>query len=96
MSEHPGTSHVDTQVLTDAGTHVYESIATLEYSGRKTTRAEIAAVVKLDDSTVDEVLATLVAIGALTSSGDGDDCSYAPAHRGWSTKPDIAAGHQLS
>jgi hypothetical protein len=96
MSEHAGTSHVDTQVLTDAGTYVYESIATLEYSGRKTTRAEIAAAVTLDDATLDEVLAKLMTIGALTSSGSGDDCSYAPANRGWSTKPDTATGHQLS
>ena len=33
--------YVDAQHLTDVGTQVYEAVATLEYSGRSVTRAEV-------------------------------------------------------
>jgi hypothetical protein len=76
--------YVDAQVLTDAGTHVYEAVATLEYSGRSVTREEVMDATDLDDSTVGEILDALTGRGVLKSDGD----TFQLARRDWSATPE--------
>jgi len=91
-SDHP---YVDTVSLTDTDTYVYETIATLEYTGRPATRSQIAAAADLDDETLDRTLAKLTGRGMLTRSDAGDEPAFEPADRGWSAAPDHAEGmHQ--
>jgi hypothetical protein len=84
-----GRPYVDAQALTDLDTYVYEAVATLEYSGRPVTRAEIVAVSDLDDRTTSEVLDELTGRGVLlrTPAGDEEDV-YELARRDWSAAPD--------
>jgi hypothetical protein len=76
--------YVDAQVLTDTGTHVYEAVATLEYSGHSVTREEVMEATDLDDSTVSEVLDALTRQGVLIRDGD----TFELARRDWSATPD--------
>jgi hypothetical protein len=80
--------YVDAQAFTDLDACVYEAVATLEYSGRPVTRAEIVAVSDLDDQTTSEVLDELTESGVLlgTQAGGGD--VYELARRDWSVAPD--------
>lgn len=80
--------YVDAQHLTDVGTQVYEAVATLEYSGRSVTRAEVMDATSLDDTTVSEVLDALTERGVLirTPACDGD--AFELARRDWSATPD--------
>lgn len=88
MTEDDKPRYVDTMEMTDTETQVYESIITLEYLGRATTRTEIAATAGLDDQTLDAGLAALTERGALVQSQSGDEAAFEPARRDWSTKPD--------
>jgi hypothetical protein len=88
-SEHP---YVDTVSLTDSDTYVYETIATLEYTGRPATRSQIAAAAGLDEQALDDRLADLVRRGMLTRSDVGGEPAFEPAERGWSAAPDQAQG----
>jgi hypothetical protein len=78
---------------TDAESFVYETIATLEFTGRPATRSEIAEATGLDLGELDQVLSTLTEQGQLTrgSSLDGEP-AFAPSHRGWSASPDQTRG----
>lgn len=89
MTSDSGRPYVDAQALTDADAYVYEAVATLEYSGRPVTRAEIVAVSDLDDQTTSQVLDELVERGVLlrAQAGDGEDV-YELARRDWSAAPD--------
>jgi hypothetical protein len=87
--------YVDTQSLTDSDTYVYETVATLEFTGRRPSRAEIAAATDLDDESIDATLDALTRQGLLTKSEDGGEAVYVPAQRSWSTRPDQATGHLL-
>jgi Fic family protein len=80
---------VDAQALTDLDAYVYEAVATLEFSGRPVTRAEIVAVSDLDDRTTSEALDELTERGVLvrTLAGDEEDV-YELARRDWSAAPD--------
>jgi hypothetical protein len=80
--------YVDAQVLTDVGAHVYEAVATLEYSGRSVTRDEVMEATDLDNRTVSEVLDALTAQGVLirTPAGEGD--AFELARRDWSATPE--------
>jgi hypothetical protein len=84
--------YVDTVSLTDVDTHVYEAIATLEYTGRPATRSQIAAVAGLDDQALDQTLAKLAGRGMLTRSDVDGEPAFEPADRGWSAAPDQAQG----
>jgi hypothetical protein len=78
---------------TDAQSHVYETIATLEYTGRPATRSEIAEATGLDLGELDQVLAALTEQGRLTRGRNLDgEAAFAPSHRGWSTAPDQTRG----
>lgn len=80
--------YVDAQDLNDVDSYLYEAIATLEYSGRPTTRGEIATIADLDDQTIDESLDALTDRGALVRTQSGDEPAFEPARRGWSAAPD--------
>jgi hypothetical protein len=78
---------------TDAQSYVYETIATLEYTGRPATRSEIAEATGLDLGELDQVLAALTEQGRLTRGQNLDgEAAFAPSHRGWSTAPDQTRG----
>jgi hypothetical protein len=88
---------VDTQSLTDTGTHVFEAIATLEYTGRRPSRSAIAAAARLDDSVIDRALSQMTSCGLLTRTEDGEEGAvYVPTRRDWSAQPSQAAGHPMS
>jgi hypothetical protein len=76
--------YVDAQALTDVGTHVYEAVATLEYSGHSVTREEVMDATDLDNSTVSKVLDALTRRGVLKSDGD----AFQLARRDWSATPE--------
>jgi hypothetical protein len=84
--------YVDSQSLRDLDTYVYETIATLEYTGRPATRDQIAAVADVEDQVLDETLAELVRRKLLIRSQDGDEPAFEPADRGWSTAPEQTQG----
>ena len=92
MTAGNGPPHVDAQSLTDVDTYVYETIATLEYTGRPATRGEIAAAADLDDRVLDETLTALVDHGLLVTADAGGEPGYEPASRGWSTAPEQPRG----
>jgi hypothetical protein len=78
---------------TDAEFHVYETIATLEFTGRPATRREIAEATGLDLGELDQVLSTLTEQGQLTRGRNLDgEPAFAPSHRGWSIAPDRLRG----
>jgi hypothetical protein len=79
---------VDAQALSDADAYVYEAIATLEYSGRPVTRAEIIAETDLDDETTNEILDELTGRGVLVRTRSADREAYELARRDWSAAPD--------
>jgi hypothetical protein len=92
-SSHPGRRpgsrpYVDAQTFTDLDAYVYEAIATLEYSGRPATLAEIVAVSDLDDQTAGGVLDQLTGQGALLRRQGDDGETYELARRDWSAAPE--------
>jgi hypothetical protein len=78
---------------TDAGSLVYETIATLEYTGRPVTRGEIAEATGLELGELDQVLSTLTEQGQLTCGRNLDgEPAFAPSSRGWSANPGKTRG----
>lgn len=71
--------------------YVYETIATLEYTGRPVTRSLIAAVANLDDEALDESLASLAGHSLIVQATSGEE-AFAPAERGWSATPEQTRG----
>lgn len=86
--------YADALSITDADAHVYETIATLEYTGRPATRAAIAATAELDEASVDSALEQLTRRGLLVRTEADGELAFEPAQRGWSAAPDQAAGPQ--
>jgi hypothetical protein len=86
---------VDAQTLTDIDTHVFEAIATLEFTGRRPGRSAIGDAAQLDDAVLDHALAELTTSGLLTMTRDHGERVYIPARRDWSTQPAEAAGHLM-
>jgi predicted transcriptional regulator len=87
--------YVDSLSLTDVDTEVYETIATLEFTGRAATRREIAVAADLDETTTDATLCELTRRGMLTRSEHDGEQAFQPRHRGWSTAPDQRQGKGL-
>ncbi|HEY1618146.1 MAG TPA: hypothetical protein VGG25_11035 [Streptosporangiaceae bacterium] len=85
-------AHVDAQSLRDVDTYIYETVATLEYTGRPATRDQIAGATDLDDQVLDEALGSLTRCGLLVRAGGGDDPAFEPAQRSWSTAPEQSRG----
>jgi hypothetical protein len=96
MSHDEERSPVDTQTLTDTGTHVFEAIATLEFTGSRPSRSAIAAAARLDDAVIDRALAEMTTAGLLTRTDGEGEAVYVPARRDWSAQPYLAAGHPMS
>lgn len=96
MSDSQQPPRVDTQSLTDAGTQLYESVATLEFAGQRPTREALAHAVPLDPPELDRALAELTERGLLAAGREGPDTVYRPARRDWSMQPQTGPGHQLS
>ena len=94
MTGDSGRARLDTQSLTDVDTYVYETIATLEYTGRPVTRSEIAAVTDLDDEALDESLDNLTGHNLVVRKDSGTDgeSAFEPAERGWSAAPEQGRG----
>lgn len=87
---------VEVQTLTDTGTHIFEAIATLEFTGRAASRGAIAAAAQLDDRVLDQALAEMTASGVLSVRHVTGDAVYTPARRDWSTQPAQAEGHPMA
>jgi len=85
-------ARMDTQSLTDVDTYVYETIATLEYTGRPATRSQIAAVTDLDDQALDESLTSLADHHLIVSAKNRGEPAFEPAQRGWSAAPERGRG----
>jgi hypothetical protein len=92
MSSSGDPRPADTLGLTDTDTYLYETIATLEYTGRPATRSQIAAAADLDDQALDQALAKLTRRGLLASTGADGETAFEPADRGWSAAPEQAHG----
>lgn len=92
MSNRGNPLQTDTQGLTDTDTYLYETIATLEYTGRPATRSQIAAAADLDDQALDRALGKLTRRGLLTSTAVAGESAFEPSDRGWSAAPDQAHG----
>lgn len=93
MSQNGERQYVDAQSLTDVDTYVYETVATLEYTGKPATRSQIAAVADLDDEVLDESLSGLVDRGLIVAAeSGGEEPAFEPAERSWSTAPDQGQG----
>jgi hypothetical protein len=92
MAEPP----VDAQTLTDTGTVIFEAIATLEFTGRRPSRAAIAAGARLDDAVVARALTEMTASGLLRRAEEDGEEVYVPARRDWSAQPGQTAGHPMA
>lgn len=79
--------YVDALSMSAEEAQVYEAIAALEYSGRPTSRWEIASAADLDGSTVDDALHALTEREAVIRRGSGDQAEYEPASREWTVMP---------
>jgi DNA-binding IclR family transcriptional regulator len=81
--------YLDAQALNDVESGVYEAIATLEYSGKPVTTAQVADVTGLDGQTVGTILQALAEHGVLVPSGEseGDEEALGLARRDWSATP---------
>jgi DNA-binding IclR family transcriptional regulator len=84
------------QVLNDTSADVYEAIATLEHSGRRVSRADLAGSTGLPDAELAQSLAMLTGEGLVKEIDDGRGVVYVPSHRGWSAAPDRSAGQKPS
>ena len=78
--------YVDAQSLTGREAAVYEAVATLEFSGRPVTPAEVAASTDLDAGAAGEVLQALTERGVLVRRPGGEAVEL--ARRDWSAAPD--------
>ncbi|HEY2505337.1 MAG TPA: hypothetical protein VGI58_02385 [Streptosporangiaceae bacterium] len=85
----------DVQALSGTSMHVYEAVATIEYSGRRASREAIAAAAGLDEATLEDMLTRLTEQGALALERTNGDQVYVPTSRGWSAQPELAAAHHM-
>jgi hypothetical protein len=80
-------AHMDAQELTDVEAGVYEAIATLEYSGRPVTVAEVESVTGLDHQRADPIVHALAEQGVLAPA-DPAGGVFRLARRDWSAAPE--------
>ena len=98
MADKPDPVRLDVQSLSDTTVMIYEAIATLEFSGQRTSLRNIAGATSLPEQSVDEQLADMTRRGLLrvTDEKADDGPVYIPAQRGWSAAPEQAEGHRMS
>jgi hypothetical protein len=89
---------LDVQSLSGTTVMIYEAIATLEFSGQRPSRRNIADATSLSEPSLDEQLADMTRRGLLriTDEKADDGPVYIPAQRGWSAAPEQAEGHRMS
>jgi hypothetical protein len=87
MQRRSDTAQLDAQELTDVEAGVYEAIATLEYSGRPVTVAEIVSVTGLGSQTVRVIVDALAGQGVLAPV-DAVAGAFRLARRDWSAAPE--------
>ena len=97
MADEVDRAGLDVQSLPDTALVIYEAIATLEYTGRRTSLGNIATATSLARPSVDKILAEMTRRGLIQSRDEQaeDGPVYVPAQRGWSAAPDQAEGHQM-
>jgi hypothetical protein len=88
----------DVQSLSDTSVMIYEAVATLEFSGQRPSRRNIAGATSLPQQSVDKELDEMTRRGLLRISDEKADDGpvYIPAQRGWSAAPEQAEGHRMS
>lgn len=98
MADQPDPVRLDVQSLSDTTVMIYEAIATLEFSGQRTSLRNIAGATSLPEPSVDEQLADMTQRGLLrvTDEKAEDGPVYIPAQRSWSAAPEQAEGHRWS
>lgn len=87
MQRRSDTAHLDAQELTDVEAGVYEAIATLEYSARPVTVAEIVSVTGLGRQTVRVIVDALAEQGVLAPV-DAVGGAFRLTRRDWSAAPE--------
>jgi DNA-binding transcriptional ArsR family regulator len=89
---------LDVQSLSDTTVMIYEAIATLEFSGQRPSRRNIAGATSLSQPSLDEHLTDMTRRGLLRTTDEKADDGpvYIPAQRGWSAAPEQAEGHRMS
>ena len=98
MADKPDPVRLDVQSLSDTTVMIYEAIATLEFSGQRTSLRNIAGATSLPEPSVDAQLADMARRGLLrvTDEKADDGPVYIPAQRSWSAAPEQAEGHRMS
>jgi hypothetical protein len=98
VADKPDLVRLDVQSLSDTTVMIYEAIATLEFSGQRTSLRNIAGATSLPVPSVDEQLADMTRRGLLrvTDEKARDGPVYIPAQRSWSAAPEQAEGHRMS
>jgi len=98
VTDKPDPVRLDVQSLSDTTVMIYEAIATLEFSGQRTSLRNIAWATSLPEPSVDAQLADMARRGLLrvTEEKADDGPVYIPAQRGWSAAPEQAEGHRMS
>jgi len=98
VTDKPDPVRLDVQSLSDTTVMIYEAIATLEFSGQRTSLRNIARATSLPEPSVDAQLADMARRGLLrvTEEKADDGPVYIPAQRGWSAAPEQAEGHRMS
>ena len=87
---------VDSQSLSHSDSDIYETVATLEYSGHPADRKAIAAATGFEDAALDKALDDLTSRGVLAVEKEGGQPRYVLARRDWSAMPDEPVGHPMS
>jgi hypothetical protein len=98
VADKPDPVRLDVQSLSDTTVMIYEAIATMEFSGQRTSLRNIAAATSLSEPSLDEQLGDMTRRGLLrvTDEKAADGPVYIPAQRSWSAAPEQAEGHRMS
>jgi predicted DNA-binding transcriptional regulator len=98
VADQPDLVRLDVQSLSDTTVMIYEAIATLEFSGQRTSLRNLASATSLSEPSLREQLTDMTRRGLLrvTDEKADDGPVYIPAQRSWSAAPEQAEGHRLS
>jgi len=98
MADKVDPAGLEVQGLSDTAVTIYEAIATLEFSGQRTSFPNIASATSLARPSLEDELDKMTRRGLLrvTDEEADDGPVYIPSQRGWSAAPEQAEGHQMS
>lgn len=88
MTAGDGRPYAGALSLTEADVYLYETIATLEYTGHPVTRQEVAQVADMAGDRIDRRLGVLTRAGLLVRTEWEGETAYEPARRDWSAAPE--------